>query len=85
MVDVGAMTEENSNKSSNFLIYNGCSAIIIGGTGSGKQLDDNTPLPTPTGWTTMGEVQIGDYVNVAPWPAHINNWKIPRQTRGRSI
>lgn len=61
MVDVGAMTEEIATEL-NFLIYNGCSAIIIGGTGSGKQLDDNTPLPTPTGWTTMGEVQIGDYV-----------------------
>lgn len=25
-----------------------------------KALDVNTPLPTPTGWTTMGEVQAGD-------------------------
>lgn len=35
MVDVGAMTEEIATEL-NFLIYNGCSAIIIGGTGSGK-------------------------------------------------
>ena len=25
-----------------------------------KGLDRNTPLPTPTGWTTMGAVQVGD-------------------------
>ena len=28
--------------------------------GSGKALALDTPLPTPTGWTTMGEVQEGD-------------------------
>jgi hypothetical protein len=28
--------------------------------GSGKALALDTPLPTPTGWTTMGEVQVGE-------------------------
>ncbi len=28
----------------------------------GKALALDTPLPTPTGWTTMGEVQVGDTV-----------------------
>ncbi len=28
--------------------------------GSGKALALDTPLPTPAGWTTMGEVKIGD-------------------------
>ena len=28
----------------------------------GKQLALDTPLPTPDGWTTMGEIQIGDRV-----------------------
>jgi len=28
--------------------------------GSGKALALTTPLPTPEGWTTMGEVQVGD-------------------------
>lgn len=28
--------------------------------GSGKALALDTPLPTPTGWTTMGDVQVGD-------------------------
>lgn len=27
-----------------------------------KGLDVNTPLPTPTGWTTMGAVQVGDEI-----------------------
>lgn len=27
---------------------------------NGKMLALDTPLPTPTGWTTMGEVQVGD-------------------------
>jgi hypothetical protein len=29
---------------------------------TGKALDLRTPLPTPTGWTTMGEVKVGDYL-----------------------
>lgn len=33
---------------------------IIGGRGSGKALDLATPLPTPTGWTSMGDVAPGD-------------------------
>ena len=33
-----------------------------GPTGVGKALALDTPLPTPTGWTTMGEVQVGDYL-----------------------
>ncbi|TVQ58592.1 MAG: hypothetical protein EA377_00065, partial [Phycisphaerales bacterium] len=28
--------------------------------GSGKALALDTPLPTPSGWTTMGEVRVGD-------------------------
>lgn len=28
--------------------------------GGGKALALTTPLPTPTGWTTMGDVQVGD-------------------------
>jgi len=28
----------------------------------GKALALDTPLPTPAGWTTMGEVQVGDYL-----------------------
>ena len=36
--------------------------LIAGATGSGKALALDTPIPTPRGWTTMGEVQPGDEV-----------------------
>jgi DNA segregation ATPase FtsK/SpoIIIE-like protein len=36
--------------------------LIAGATGSGKALALGTPIPTPQGWTTMGEVQPGDEV-----------------------
>ena len=27
---------------------------------SGKALSLDTPIPTPSGWTTMGDIQVGD-------------------------
>ena len=36
--------------------------ILAGETGGGKALSINTPIPTPNGWTTMGEIKVGDYV-----------------------
>jgi DNA segregation ATPase FtsK/SpoIIIE-like protein len=36
--------------------------LIAGATGAGKALALDTPIPTPAGWTTMGEVQPGDEV-----------------------
>lgn len=30
--------------------------------GAGEPLALDTPIPTPTGWTTMGEIQVGDQV-----------------------
>jgi hypothetical protein len=35
---------------------------VPSGHGSGKQLCLKTLLPTPSGWTTMGEVRVGDEV-----------------------
>src|SRR5437763_10353737 len=32
------------------------------GTGVGKALDVDTPIPTPTGWKRMGELRAGDQV-----------------------
>lgn len=37
-------------------------AYIEIGKGNGKALALDTPIPTPTGWTTMGAIQPGDYV-----------------------
>lgn len=34
--------------------------VIVAPPRHGKALALDTPLPTPTGWTTMGEVRIGD-------------------------
>lgn len=35
-------------------------ALLTLGRKNGKGLALDTPLPTPTGWTTMGDVQTGD-------------------------
>lgn len=34
--------------------------IVAARPAVGKALDVNLPLPTPSGWTTMGEVKVGD-------------------------
>ncbi|MEU8295803.1 replicative DNA helicase [Micromonospora sp. NPDC048909] len=39
--------------------------IVAGRPGLGKALALDTPLPTPTGWTTMGEVKAGDQLLAA--------------------
>jgi DNA segregation ATPase FtsK/SpoIIIE-like protein len=36
--------------------------LIAGATGAGKALAVDTPIPTSNGWTTMGEIQVGDEV-----------------------
>ena len=37
--------------------------ILFGGSaGGGKTLPYPTLIPTPSGWTTMGDVKVGDYV-----------------------
>ncbi|HTT52442.1 MAG TPA: DNA translocase FtsK 4TM domain-containing protein [Streptosporangiaceae bacterium] len=36
--------------------------LIAGATGAGKALALDTPVPTPGGWTTMGDVRVGDQV-----------------------
>ncbi|MEO3776847.1 replicative DNA helicase [Micromonospora sp. B11E3] len=39
--------------------------IVAGRPGLGKALALDTPLPTPDGWTTMGEVTVGDQLLAA--------------------
>lgn len=36
--------------------------LIIGSSGTGKEQPNSTPIPTPHGWTTMGELKPGDEV-----------------------
>ncbi|TYL55520.1 replicative DNA helicase [Nocardioides sp. BGMRC 2183] len=40
--------------------HSGQMIIVAARPAVGKALALNTPLPTPTGWTTMGEVAVGD-------------------------
>lgn len=37
-------------------------AIIEAATGTGKALDVDTPIPTPSGWKRMGDLITGDFV-----------------------
>jgi replicative DNA helicase len=41
-------------------LHAGQMVIVAGRPAMGKALALDTPLATPTGWTTMGEVQVGD-------------------------
>lgn len=43
-------------------LHPGRSYIVGGRPGEGKALSLDTRLPTPTGWTTMGDIQVGDFV-----------------------
>lgn len=53
-------------------LHGGQMIIIAARPGVGKALALNTPLPTPTGWTTMGAVSVGDELLGADGhPTHI--------------
>ena len=41
-------------------LHPGQMIVVAARPAVGKALALDTPLPTPTGWTTMGEVQVGD-------------------------
>jgi replicative DNA helicase len=43
-------------------LHPGQMVVIAARPGAGKALALDTQLPTPTGWTTMGEVQVGEYL-----------------------
>lgn len=43
-------------------LHPGQMIVIAARPGMGKALKLDTPLPTPTGWTTMGEVGVGDWL-----------------------
>jgi hypothetical protein len=36
--------------------------VVLAGRQLGKALDVETPIPTPNGWTTMGEIKQGDVI-----------------------
>jgi replicative DNA helicase len=43
-------------------LHPGQMVVIAARPAVGKALALDTPLPTPDGWTTMGEVRVGDYL-----------------------
>lgn len=43
-------------------LHPGQMIVVAARPGVGKALKTDTPLPTPTGWTTMGEVRVGDWL-----------------------
>lgn len=43
-------------------LHAGQMVVIAARPGMGKALKTDTPLPTPGGWTTMGEVAVGDWL-----------------------
>ncbi len=43
-------------------LHPGQMIVIAARPGMGKALKLDTPLPTPTGWITMGDVSVGDYL-----------------------
>jgi replicative DNA helicase len=43
-------------------LHAGQMIVIAARPGMGKALSLDTPLPTPTGWTTMGEIAVGDWL-----------------------
>ena len=43
-------------------LHPGQMIVVAARPGMGKALGLDTPLATPTGWTTMGEVNVGDYL-----------------------
>lgn len=61
LVKFGSMNEDMATDLGNW-IGAGFSTVVIGGTGSGKSLSLCARLPTPDTFTTMGEVEVGDYV-----------------------
>ncbi len=43
-------------------LHPGQMIVVAARPGMGKALKLDTPLPTPTGWTTMGDVAVGDFL-----------------------
>jgi len=61
LVKLGSMDEEMAALVAT-LIANKSSTLVVGGTGSGKALDIETPIPTSAGFKRMGDIVVGDEV-----------------------
>lgn len=61
LVEIGSLDPDMATLLAT-LVENRASILVSGGTGSGKALDITTPIPTPTGFIPMGDLQVGDTV-----------------------
>ena len=61
LVALGSFSEDMA-RTLVWLISSKASSLVVGGTGTGKLLALNTPIPTPDGWSTMGTLKISDQV-----------------------
>jgi Flp pilus assembly CpaF family ATPase len=61
LVEIGALDKEMACLVS-WLVSNRATSLVVGGTGSGKQLAIDTPIPTPNGFIKMGDLTVGDFV-----------------------
>jgi twinkle protein len=50
------------NLDKHFLLFEGQFVVVTGTPGHGKDLDISTPILTPSGWSMMGDLAIGDTV-----------------------
>lgn len=62
ITDISTLCDKDTAKLLEVFMRCDFNLLISGQTGSGKALTNDTKIPTPLGWTTMGELKVGDYV-----------------------
>lgn len=60
--NIFVLGDAGSGKVASFDVSKTPHLLVAGTSGSGKQLALTSNIPTPSGWTTMGEIKVGDYV-----------------------
>lgn len=61
LVESGSIPAEMATELA-FLVNHKASLVVVGGTGSGKALDVDTLVPSPSGFMRMGDLVVGDTV-----------------------
>lgn len=61
MIQWGAL-DETVMSYLGYAVNKGLSMLIVGGTGTGKALSYDTTIATPDGYTTMGDLKVGDTI-----------------------
>lgn len=61
LTEIGSISPEMATLVAG-LVRDRASCLVVGGTGSGKALDVDTPIATPHGFVAMGDLTVGDTV-----------------------